>query len=158
MELPAPKRRLPLRLWDLLHEPRAITLLMMLLYVTVFCIGCVALYYPPSSIEKELGWVTMLWATSLILGGFLGVASTPRGVWWVERLAIIATGTGVVIYLSTVLQLHLSEGGNRLPQAGFILIALISLAIRWVRIRYASLDPTSSATGRPPWWRSPRSN
>lgn len=151
---PSPKRKLPLRIWELLREPRAITALMFLMYIVIFCIGWTAFSTPPSSIQAELGWVTPLWASSLILGGALGTVSTPRGVWWIERLAIIAAGTGVVIYLMTVLQLHLvSETGNRLPQAGFIFLALISLGNRWFRIRYASLDPTSSATGRPPWWK-----
>lgn len=137
-----PKRRLPTRLWELLHEPRVITALMMLLYCVVTTMGAAVYVQPPSSISSELGWLTAGWAGLLVIGGTLGVVSTPRGIWWVERLAIIATATGTAVYLATVLQLHVSGSGNRIPQAGSIAIVLIALAIRWARIRYAALDPT----------------
>lgn len=132
----------PPRLWTMLQEPRAITALMVLAYGLVLVIGVAALAQPPSSITHALGWVTRVWAGCLLAGGLLGVAAAPKGLWWIERLAIIAALTGTAIYLSTVLQLHFAQAGNRIPQAGFISITLVTFIVRWTRIRYAALDPT----------------
>lgn len=137
-----PKRRLPMRLWELLHEPRAVTALVMTSYLIVFIVGLSALTSPPLSIASELGWVTRLWATSLLAGGAIGLIAAPRGIWWLERTALIATGTGAIIYLATILQLHFIQDGNRIPQAGFVALAVIACATRWARIRWSSLDPT----------------
>lgn len=128
--------------WRLLREPRALTALTMLSYVAFIFIGVTASLDPPASLSQELGWVTTAWALFLLGGGTLGLVAAPRGVWWIERIAIAACGTGTAIYLVTVLQLHFfSEMGNRLPQAGMISLSLIALAGRWAYIRHSALDP-----------------
>lgn len=129
--------------WRLLREPRALTALTMLAYAAFIFIGVTASLDPPTSLSEELGWVTEAWAAMLFGGGLLGVVSAPRGVWWIERIAIAGCGTGTAIYLATVLQIHVaSEMGNRLPQMGMIALALIALAGRWVFIRHSALDPS----------------
>lgn len=133
---------LPRRLWMLLREPRAITALTLVAYLILIGVGYSTITAPPASIREELGWVTTLWGALLLAGGLIGALAVPRGIWWVEKLALLFAATGTAIYFSTVVQLHLeSEIGNRIPQAGFILLGLVALATRYLRIRYAALDP-----------------
>lgn len=131
--------------WKLLHQPRSITAFHMLAYLVVGLGGVTALLNPPNSIQGELGpFLAYAWALGLTFGGLLGLISVPRGLWWIERPALIILGTGAVFYLITVLALQLSstQGGNRYPQAAILIYVLCHIAIRWLRIRYAALDPT----------------
>lgn len=69
-----PRRHLPLRLWELLKEPRVVTALMLVAYADLLFIGTTAAMDPPTSLRAELGWVTLVWAACLIVGG---VGITP---------------------------------------------------------------------------------
>lgn len=145
------RRWRPLSLWRLLHEPRAITLLHMIGYTVLAVGGIVALTHPPTSVQAEWGPVlASAWAWALILGGIIALASTPRGIWVGERIGITALAAGLGMYLSVVLNLHLTSTGNRLPQAAVIVYAICSLAIRWQRIRHAALDPLRGPDGYHP--------
>lgn len=135
---------MPRRLWYLIHEPRIITAITACYWAVVTAIGVAALTAPPPMIAHQAGPIlTTVWACFLLGGGVLGVVGCLPGWWWIERAGIIATGTGAVIYLATVIALHYQAvSGSRLVHAGFILLALISLVIRWLRIRGPQVDPS----------------
>lgn len=129
-------------LWLKIHEPRVVHVVQCAIYLVTLAVGVVALVAPPTSIEGAVGeMLTVVWALSLIIGGALGAATVLPGIWLLERLAVIACGTGAAMYGSVVLNLHFSEGGNRLPQAGMIAIVLLSFVQRWARIRRYAFDP-----------------
>ena len=141
----------PLSIWMLLHEPRVITALHLLGYFILGGGGVYALVSPPSSVQAEWGpLLTGLWGSALILGALIGLISTPRGIWWGERIGITLLATGLVMYASVVLSLHYTGPGNRMPQAAVILYAIVQLAVRWLRIRTAALDPTRGPDGYRP--------
>ena len=124
------------------QEPRVLTVLQCLIYLATLGIGISAFGSPPSSIQGALGvTLTMMWAVSLILGGALGAVAVLPGIWWLERVAVLACVTGALMYASVVLHLHLSETGNRLPQLGFVVVTLIAFAQRWSQIRRYAYDP-----------------
>lgn len=132
----------PQELWLKIQEPRAVNALQCLIYLVTLTVGVIAFVAPPSSIQGAVGLgLTATWSAFLMLGGLLGAVTVLPGVWWLERVAIVACGTGAAIYASIVVNLHLSEGGNRLPQAGMLLIVLLFFAKRWVSIRRYAYDP-----------------
>ena len=141
----------PVRLWLLLKEPRVITAMHLLGYAILATAGALALGTPPSSIKAEWGpLLTQRWGGGLLLGGAVGLVATPRGWWWVERAGITLLAIALAMYLSIVVYLHYTGTGNRLPQAGVAAYAIISLVIRFLRIRTAALDPTAGPDGYHP--------
>lgn len=133
---------MPRRLWLMLHEPRIITAVTGAAWGVLIGIGLSALLAPPATIAHELGpTLTVIWAACLLVGGSLGMVGCLPGWWWVERTGIISAITGSIIYLIVVLSLHYAQPGSRLTQAGYILLGILLLVIRWLRIRGAQLDP-----------------
>lgn len=137
------RRRFPLRIWDLLHEPRVVTVCMILGYMGLFGGGLGSLLHPPSTIQGELGvTITTMWSWFFIIGGALGLVSAPRGIWWLERVALIAAGTAFLIYGSTIANLQITGAGSRWMQLGVLTWGMFGLIARWHRIHWAALDPT----------------
>lgn len=133
----------PKRLWLLLHEPRVVTFFQGLVWAIWTLVGLAALTLPPQTIAHEVGPVlTNVWGALLFGGGLAGLAGCLPGWWWVERSGILASGTGAMVYLLVVLNLQATTSGNRLVQAGFILMAVMSLVVRWFRISGLQTDPT----------------
>lgn len=130
------------RLYLRIQEPRVVSIIQWLIYLVTLGIGVTAFQRPPSSIEGALGvTLTTIWAVFLIVGGVLGAIAALPGIWWLERVAVLACGTGALMYGSVVLSLHYSETGNRLPQLGFVAIAVCAFAKRWFEIRRYAYDP-----------------
>lgn len=136
-------RRVTGYLWGRLPEPRIIHALMLWAWGILAGIGVLAVASPPQSVSAEIGpLLAAIWGSMLALGGVLGLLGILSRWWWVERAGIYAALTGTLIYLTTVLHLHVAEDGNRLVQAGFILLTLLFLATRLVRIWGLQTDPT----------------
>lgn len=77
----------------------------------------------------------------LMVGGLLGVAACWRGVWWLERVALVLVGLGWLLLVPSVLAVHL-----HVMFKAFIFImlavALFDVGKRYRRIDWAYLDPT----------------
>lgn len=141
----------PKEFWLLLHEPRVITALHLVGYLVLALGGVIALIAPPSSIRAEWGsLLTMMWGSALVAGGAVALVSTPRGIWWGERIGITVLIIGLLMYASIVVFLHLTSPGNRVPQLGVVAYAIVSLLVRWVRIRGVALDPLRGPDGYHP--------
>ena len=141
----------PTALWLLLHEPRVITALHLVGYLILTAGGTLALISPPSSIQAEWGpLLTSLWGGALLIGGAIALVSTPRGVWWGERIGITILIVGLLMYASIAVFLHVTASGNRLPQVGVIAYAIVSLLVRWIRIKATALDPMRGPDGYRP--------
>ena len=141
----------PMALWLLLHEPRVITALHLVGYLVLTVGGTLGLISPPSSLQAEWGpLLTSLWGGALIVGGLVALVSTPRGIWWGERIGITILIVGLLMYASIVVFLHLTSPGNRIPQVGVVAYAIVSLLVRWVRIRGVALDPMRGPDGYHP--------
>ena len=135
--------------WNGLREPRVQTFFAGLIWATLFHIGVAAILEPPSTVAHEIGPVlTNVWAISFVIGGTLGFIGTLflPDWWWIERLGIISTLTGTLIYLTVVVSLHYAQPGSRLVQAGFILLAILQLLSRWAKERGTQVDPTKGKT------------
>ena len=134
---------MPRRLWLMLHEPRIITAATGVMWAILIGIGTAALLAPPATISHQMGpALSVVWATLLMVGGALGLVGCLPGWFWIERVGLILAGTGATMYLAVVLLLHYAEPGSRLVQAGFVILSLASLVVRWLRIRGPQIDPT----------------
>lgn len=77
----------------------------------------------------------------LVLGGVLGAVTVLRGMWWLERVALLIMGLGWVLLLPACLTVAL-KGSSGV----WLVIALIATAVsdvvkRYKRIDWAYLDP-----------------
>lgn len=137
-----------LALWGKVQEPKVVTCLHWIAYLVILGVGASALVDPPSSVAGELGpALTTVWAAFLILGGVLGVFATLPGIWWLERAAVIASITGLAVWVMVTVVLELTiPDGNRWPQAGALLMLALLLAVRWFRIRRYAYDPEPPVT------------
>lgn len=131
-----------LGIWLRVQEPRLITVLQTLIYLLCAGAGWSTITNPPSSVEGQLGAsLTMLWGLFALIGGVSGALSCPPGKWLIEKPAILLCGTAILMYAGIIITLHLSSPGNRLPQLFFVLISLVSFAIRYARIKPYSYQP-----------------
>lgn len=129
-------------LWLRIQEPRVVTSLQTLIYALIVVAGACIILWPPNSTEAVMGrWLSYIWGGFALLGGGLGVYSTPGGKWFLERPAIWLCSTAVLIYLVTITYLQVVSSGNRAVQMVFIAIVGIALTIRFVRIRNFDFEP-----------------
>lgn len=147
----SPHRLNPIRLWQILHEPRVRTAIRMVAYAALVVAGIGAFGLPPASLKAAWGGLVIdAWAAALTLGAATCLVATPRGWWWIERIGITIAGTGLLMYLSVVVALHITTDGNRVPQAAVIAFALTLLVERYIATKDAALDPTSGPDGYRP--------
>ena len=114
------------------------------LWTVMFCTGVAAFISPPLTVSYAIGpALTYIWAGFLVLGGAAGATGClllPAPWWrWIEQIGIIAALTGTSIYAVVATMLHFTTDGSRLVQVGFIVLAEISLLIRWARISDTAL-------------------
>lgn len=125
------------------HEPRVERLIQFTIYVVVIGGGLSAWVDAPSAVAWTIGApLTFAWGALMVLGGLLGASSVLRGSWWVERSAIAFAAGGIAIYASAGFFIQASGvGPARGPSIAVTVIALLSLAGRWRRIRRYAYDP-----------------
>lgn len=135
--------RFPVQLWLLLREPRVVTAAQSIVWVILALSGWAALASPPPQLAGEAGPVlTLAWGLLLALGALAGLIGCVPGWWWVERLGIIATTTGALMYAAVLATMHVIGSGSQLAPAGLTLALIATLWVRWLRIAGPALDPT----------------
>lgn len=133
-------------LWLRVHEPRVFTATQTVVYLVLVCAGLYAVTAPPNSITDALGPVMMTVAgVFLIVGGLLGTAGAPGGYWWLERIGLWGMMGGSSSYLTAVVYLQFTAGGNRMFQSLFILAFMMLLFGRMVMISGWDYDPEKDA-------------
>lgn len=81
--------------------------------------------------------------TLLILGGVVGIVTVMTGVWWLERVALLVTGLGWVMFLPATIAFALQPGGSAVRWLIFLMFvtAILDIVKRYRRIDWAYLDP-----------------
>lgn len=129
-------------LWGKIREPKTISILVSVAYLIGAIGGITVFLETPKTLEGAMGLYAMnVLAGALVLGGLVGTPSSLFGIWWAERIAISAVALATLLYLTVVLSLHTMESGNRLLQATFIFVVLLSQLARWHRIHLRPYDP-----------------
>jgi hypothetical protein len=144
-EIPTP-RSIWRRAWDVIEEPKAVTLVQTLMvYAVTITGGALTLAWPPRTTSVVLGdlLVTVI-AVLMIAGGIIGAAAAISGWWWVERpLGVGLLLVALSLYGYSVIEAQVLSDGHRWLQLSWILVAAGGLIIRWLRIRRANYDPVA---------------
>lgn len=132
------------RAWGVVREPKAVTIQVAALYLMLGTAGLSAVVNPPNSVDGPLGPAySVIWAWSMMLGGYGAAVFTPSGAWlWERPLLILVTGA-VSLYLYTIVSqaISMSGTGNRWPQALVVSALLLWLLIRLQRILREPYEP-----------------
>lgn len=135
-------REFILKIWSKVKEPKTISILVSVAYF-IGAIGGASVYMEtPQTLEGVMGVYAMnVLAGMLVFGGALGTPTALFGIWWLERVAIVSVTFASVLYLTVVIGLHALEPGNRLLQAAFISVVMLTQIVRWIRIHDRPYDP-----------------
>lgn len=118
-------------------EPRIFRLLQFGVYICLGIAGFGVLFDPPGSFTSVLGdTLVNVFGSFVALGAILGGLAVLPGIWWLERVGLLALGTGVLMYVVLVISLGSSIVGVILYMA-FIL----TFIQRWTEIRSSQLAP-----------------
>lgn len=106
-------------------------------YITMIIAGSYVITHPPRSFLFVLGDLLVFsFGGFLVLGGTMGAVAVLPGMWWLERMGVVALWTGLGMFAVIAISLGISL-------VGFLVsIALIlSLMIRWRDIRKYEIAP-----------------
>lgn len=112
-------------LWEQVHEPKSVTILMAIAYVLALAVGLI-------TIKNWADTAEFTHAALLIMGGVLGAFSSLIGYYKLERPAIVLCCGGVVTWI-------VSAGLTRFSLLA--LVVLVFLFTRWQRIRVFDVTP-----------------
>ena len=118
------------RIWDMIAEPKTVTILMTGLYASVLVLGVYTLIEPSHS--------RVIMSILLITGGALGVVSAPVGQWWIERAALIGVVTAWSMHLLTVIHIAPPDGAWQILTTAWAIGLCVT---RWLRISGLPADP-----------------
>lgn len=136
--MPWKKKHPVIAKWYLrIAEPRGIRLMQFGVYAFIFIAGVGIITDPPESFKSVVGLTLVyLLASFLTVGPLFGMIAVLPGIWWLERVALIAMGTGVSMYLVMVISMGVS-----LVNVGISSAFLITFIQRWTEIRGSQLAP-----------------
>ena len=118
-------------------EPRVIRIMQFGVYICLVLSGYGILSQPPSSFESVVGLsLVYVFGGFITAGSILGGVAVLPGIWWLERVGILALTTGLAMYVVFVISLGSSPVGVAISIA-FIL----TFAQRWTEIKGSQLAP-----------------
>lgn len=118
-------------------EPRVVRVIQFFIYVLLATAGGYVLGNPPPQFQSVIGvYFVGIFGGFLFAGGALGALAVLPGVWWLERIGVLALWTGLAIFAVIAVSLRVSP-------VGFVIsIALgLSLVLRWRDIRLYQVAP-----------------
>ena len=118
------------RIWDMIAEPKTVTVLMTALYASVLVLGVYTLIDPSHS--------RVIMSILLITGGVLGMVAAPVGQWWIERAGLIGVVTAWAMHLLTVIHIAPPDGAWQILTTVWAIVLCIT---RWLRISGLPADP-----------------
>lgn len=128
--------------WAKLHEPRLVTFWQMTNYVIVALIGLSLLVAPPAGPLRvtEL-LITLATCVPLTAAAVVGFWACSRGVWWVERVAILIIVVGLAAQVPLLWNLFATLEWHILLCLS-VADAIVAMLRRHALISWAYLDPT----------------
>jgi hypothetical protein len=118
-------------------EPRVFRLLQFGVYICLGIAGVGVLLDPPALIQDVLGsTLPYVFGSFVTMGAILGAIAVLPGIWWLERVSLLALGTGLLMYIVIVVTL-----GSSIVSIILYIAFLLTFIQRWTEIRSAALAP-----------------
>lgn len=118
-------------------EPRVLRLIQFVVYLAMVAAGIGILFHPPAPFTTLIGLtLTYVFGSFITIGALMGAGAVLPGVWWLERVGIIALVWGLLMYVVLVISLGSS------PIGVAVSVAFIGTFIqRFLEIKGAQLAP-----------------
>lgn len=130
-------QRLATSLFKKIAEPRVIRIMLFVIYTFMTIAGIGVIVTPPRSFQGVLGHsLVMIFGGFIALGGLMAWLAVLPGIWWLERVGLLALITGMGIYTVAIISLGSSFMG--------VIVSLtfaLFFAIRWQEIKRFQLAP-----------------
>lgn len=118
-------------------EPRVIRLMQFGIYICMIIAGTGVLSQPPSAFKYVVGSALVyVFGGFITLGAIFGAIAVLPGIWWLERVGIIALTTAMLMYAVIIIALGSSTVGVVVSVA-----FALTFAQRWLEIRRYQLAP-----------------
>ena len=125
------------RVWGTVHEPRAVTAIMVVSYALITGVGLATIMEKP-----QHQWFHLLFGVFMVVGGCVGVPSAWIGLWWVEGPAMSLAAFGAsAVSLVDIAQTHTFNEWN-----AFAFLTTLFLVTRGLRIWGYPYAPWSGKT------------
>lgn len=119
-------------------EPRVKRLIYFVIYILLGTIGGISSFRPNERLESFSGGQSLIhfYGILIIAGAIICLLSVLPGVWIFERAGLVGLGTGIVLYVATLILFGASPTVSLFP----IIIILVFL-LRWLDIKDYMLAP-----------------
>lgn len=119
-------------------EPRVKRLIYFVIYILLGTIGGISAFKPNERILSALGSQTLIYFYGILIiaGALVCLLSVLPGIWMFERAGLIGLGTGIVLYVATLILLGASP-----TVALFPVIIILMFVLRWLDIKDYLLAP-----------------
>lgn len=129
-------------LFGWIPEPRIVRGLLLVMYVTMFCVGASTLVDPPQTIAGAAGPLLMgALASFVLVGAFLASLAVLPGILWLERCGIVAMILGISAYGFVLLNLGPPATGPSDLLLGIVAASMLGLLVRYAQSPKADIDP-----------------
>ena len=139
------------RLWSRVREPRVLSLLSWTAHIALGITGAMTLTILPGVMDGVAGPIAAsITSGLLVLGGLLGSIGALPGWQFTERLGIVSSMLGLVLYglVLIYVKLTITSASLSLMPLTLTYVALTWLASRWICIRSHVFEPGSKAEAR----------
>lgn len=119
-------------------EPRVKRLIYFAIYILLGTVGGISAFRPNERMADFAGGQTLIhfYGILIIAGSLVCLLSVLPGVWILERAGLVGLGTGIVLYVATLILFGASPTVSLFP----IIIILVFL-LRWLDIKDYMLAP-----------------
>lgn len=145
------QRRNPITgFWENVPPPRWVSVFHAVAYLVMATAGVLTLTEPPLFLRVGFGGaLTVYWAWLLILGGLAGVPAALTGLFVLERVAVLSTGTAIAMYGVAVIELDLVSDAELAYQSLLNLALLVLIITRAIRVWHGVRDPERYSNYKP---------
>jgi hypothetical protein len=119
-------------------EPRNKRLIYFVIYTLLGVLGGMSAFKPSAQTEELLGGMTLIYGFGglIVAGSLLCMISVLPGIWVLERAGMVGCGTGILMYVTTLILL-----GARPAIVIFPIIIILVFFLRWLDIKDYLLAP-----------------
>lgn len=120
----------PRNIWKFVHEPKMIAVLMFFLYLVPIVGGYLTVLYPPTTVSELMGSeLVNAWGWLMLIGGAISAIPALFGWWQIERLGMLVLTVTLFMYITTVVEAHVTTPGFRYTQLTWLVFGGFGLLL-----------------------------